>query len=178
MSISKYKVLQFVFSIIEAIPPLDRLANRWAINRVVNRARNRPHPLSTVHDYVSSRGLTDRRWSGRHLPPKVKDDLPDPETLKVLFERPDGNQRMCPKSTSLFPAFAQYLTDGFLRTESDGIITPSLKSCSILRTSTLAPVFVATLRTTRLIFARSMVGRICKRLRSASDLKKPVKRGV
>ncbi|QFT92009.1 heme peroxidase [Roseovarius sp. THAF9] len=61
------------------------------------------------------------------MPPKVKDDLPDPETLKVLFERPDGNQRMCPKSTSLFPAFAQYLTDGFLRTESDGIITPSLK---------------------------------------------------
>ena len=121
MKISRYKVMEFVFGIIEELPTLAKLVNRWAINRVVNRARVRPHPLSTVHDYVSWRGLTDRRWSGRHLPPEKRESSPDIETLMGLYRRPDGTQRLCPKSTCLFPTFAQYLTDGFLRTESEGI---------------------------------------------------------
>jgi prostaglandin-endoperoxide synthase 2 len=33
-----------------------------------------------------------------------------------LFQRPAGRQRLSDKSTCLFPAFAQYLTDGFIRT--------------------------------------------------------------
>ena len=76
-----------------------------------------------MHDYVSWRGLTDRRWSGRHLPPSRRTDLPDIEPLLALYRRPDGEQRLCPKSTCLFPTFAQYLTDGFLRTETDGILS-------------------------------------------------------
>src|SRR5207244_11591179 len=43
-------------------------------------------------------------------------DLPKTERLIGLFERPAGQQRFCSKSTCLFPAFAQYLTDGFIRT--------------------------------------------------------------
>ena len=124
----KYSFQKTLFSIIEFIPPLAQFANKWAINRVVNRARARPHPLSTVHDYVSWRGLTDRRWSGRHLPPGRRTDLPDIEPLLALYRRPDGEQRLCPKSTCLFPTFAQYLTDGFLRTETDGILSDATKA--------------------------------------------------
>ncbi len=121
MSLLPYSVKAKLFGIVEAIEPLAQLVNRWAINRTISRARPRPHPLSTVHDYVSWRGLTDRRWSGRHLPPKVRQNPPQIGDLLELFERRDGTQRMCPKSTCLFPAFAQYLTDGFLRTESDNM---------------------------------------------------------
>ncbi|WP_436398552.1 peroxidase family protein [Roseobacter sp. S98] len=116
-----YRLQEFLFRIIEGIPPLAELVNRWAINRVVKRARFRPHPMSTRHDYVSWAGLTDRRWSGRHLPPDPREDMPDPEALAALFARRDGHQRMCPKSTCLFPAFAQYLTDGFIRTETEDL---------------------------------------------------------
>lgn len=122
MSFPSYALQEFVFSIVEAIPPLQKLVNKWAINRVVNRARPRPHPLSTQRDYVCWPGLTDRRWSGRHLPPRPRADPPAPETLATLFKRRDGEQRLCPKSTCLFPAFAQYLTDGFIRTESEHLI--------------------------------------------------------
>lgn len=122
MSLLPYSVQKALFSIVEAIPFAAKLANRWAINRVVNRARPRPHPLSTERDYVWWGGLTDRRWSGRHLPPRPRRNAPDPEALAALFRRKDGAQRMCPKSTCLFPAFAQYLTDGFIRTESEDLL--------------------------------------------------------
>lgn len=36
--------------------------------------------------------------------------------VQALFSRPPGRQRTSDKSTCLFPAFAQYLTDGFIRT--------------------------------------------------------------
>jgi len=124
MSFLSYETQKFLFSIVEAIPALSNFANKWAINRVVNRARPRPHPLSTERDYVCWPGLTDRRWSARHLPPSPRPNPPAPEALTVLFKRKDGEQRLCPKSTCLFPAFAQYLTDGFIRTETEGLAPP------------------------------------------------------
>ena len=122
MPSTRYMLLKTVLAAVEAIPPIRDFANSWAINRVVKRARSRPHPLSTLHDYTSWDGLTDKRWSGRHLPPRPRPNPPDPATLSVLFARKDGTQRLCPKSTCLFPAFAQYLTDGFIRTESAGFV--------------------------------------------------------
>jgi len=121
MSRLSYRLQSVAFSIVEAIEPLASIANKWAINRVVKRARVRPHPLSTQHDYVSWAGLTDRKWSARHLPPVVRDNPPSVDALMGLFKRGADGQRMCPKSTCLFPAFAQYLTDGFIRTESEGL---------------------------------------------------------
>jgi prostaglandin-endoperoxide synthase 2 len=102
------------------------LANHWpwlagkvnpiAINGLVNKCRTRPHPWSTAHDYVSWTSLTDQTWSARHLPPvPASPTTPTAGELTGLFAR-SGDQVMSDKSTVLFPAFAQYLTDGFLRT--------------------------------------------------------------
>src|SRR5262249_42931761 len=61
--------------------------------------------------------LTDRTYFARHLP---ADDsakpLPPMADVMRLFKREENRQRPCSKSTLLFPVFAQYLTDGFLRT--------------------------------------------------------------
>jgi prostaglandin-endoperoxide synthase 2 len=94
------------------------------INKIVQSGRNRPHPWSTKHDYISWSGLTDRSYSARLLPAMP---LPEEEKLGTrrppldqtaqLFAAPASGQRPCRKSTLLFPAFAQYLTDGFLRTQ-------------------------------------------------------------
>jgi prostaglandin-endoperoxide synthase 2 len=99
-------------------------ANEFLINRLVNRGRNRPHPWSTKNDYISWTGLTDRTYNSRLLREKP---YPSTEALgtrrpplaevKKLFQTPPTGQRVCRKSTMLFPAFAQYLTDGFLRTQ-------------------------------------------------------------
>lgn len=95
---------------------LHDLLNSIAINRAVNVCRHRPHPWSTVHDYVSWASLSDQRWSARHLPATRIANLPSPLDVIGIFKRPAGPQQSCRKSTCLFPAFAQYLTDGFIRT--------------------------------------------------------------
>ncbi|UVO54458.1 peroxidase family protein [Sphingomonas sp. SUN039] len=97
-------------------PWFARAVNNFAINDVVNSTRNRPHPWSTASDYISWKGLTDRSWSARHLPPRDLPDLPEVEAVAALFAKTGPDQVECPKSTCLFPAFAQYLTDGFIRT--------------------------------------------------------------
>ncbi|MFN2455139.1 MAG: peroxidase family protein [Pyrinomonadaceae bacterium] len=106
--------------------PVMAVANKWtwfgrklnkvAINSVINVSRRRPHPWSTAHDYTSWISLTDQRFSARHLPAKRISNLPDIEELVGFFKRPSEGQILSDKSTCLFPAFAQYLTDGFIRT--------------------------------------------------------------
>ncbi|MEM9795927.1 MAG: peroxidase family protein [Pseudomonadota bacterium] len=161
MSILSYRTKQRLFSIVEAIPPLAAWVNRWAINRVVKRARTRPHPLSTGQDYVCWPGLTDRRWSGRHLPPRPRENMPQIDDLLWLFRRPEETQRLCPKSTCLFPAFAQYLTDGFLRTETEDLLPEGEAAASRLRRNTsnheidLCPLYGRTAAQTRALRQRS-----------------------
>jgi prostaglandin-endoperoxide synthase 2 len=87
------------------------------INAIMKATRARPHPWSTKTDYVSWPGLTDRTYSARHLPSADIPSLPDIDEVTTLFTRTQAHQLFCPKSTTLFPAFAQYLTDGFLRTQ-------------------------------------------------------------
>jgi prostaglandin-endoperoxide synthase 2 len=95
----------------------------YAINRAVHATRNRPHPFSTLSDYTSWDSLTDRTYLARHLPPVPPPvrAAPDQKAVQALFKRPPGGQRMSDKSTCLFPAFAQYLTDGFIRTDASNL---------------------------------------------------------
>ncbi len=102
---------------IAGIGLLYRPLNRFVINLSVNITRRRPHAYSTLTSYTSWSSLTDKTYLGRHLPAKVAPaDLPSVRELTALFRRPEANAPVCPKSTLLFPVFAQYLTDGFLRT--------------------------------------------------------------
>jgi len=106
---------------------LDDDVNRAVIDRAVNVCRNRPHPWSTKNDYISWSGLTDRSYNARLLPAKPYPTVeaigtckPPTADVAALFALlPGKQQRLCPKSTGLFPAFAQYLTDGFIRTKLD-----------------------------------------------------------
>ncbi len=97
---------------------LSHRASNLVVNEAVGTTRNRPHPWSTFSDYTSWQGLTDRTYLARHLPPVANPpNLPDPAHVQRLFARPGGTQTLSAKSTCLFPAFAQYLTDGFIRTD-------------------------------------------------------------
>jgi prostaglandin-endoperoxide synthase 2 len=108
---------RFIFNLANKWEWLGKKINAYAINSLVNVCPHRPHPWSTVSDYVSWISLSDMHWSARHLPAFYpKKNLPRPDLIREMFVRPANGQRYCEKSTVLFPAFAQYLTDGFIRT--------------------------------------------------------------
>ncbi|HWD41320.1 MAG TPA: hypothetical protein VG944_20920, partial [Fimbriimonas sp.] len=94
----------------------ERLINCTLINHIVSQARSRPHPWSTMSPYTSWSSLTDKTWSARCLPEVlVPEDLPAEKDAAEIFRR-SKPQVLSKKSTVVFPAFAQYLTDGFIRT--------------------------------------------------------------
>lgn len=138
-------------------PWFGRKLNRFAINAAVNQCRHRPHPWSTVHSYVSWRSLTDRTYSARHLPETdlPSDRLPDISTILELFRRQQF--RPCPKSTCLFPAFAQYLTDGFIRTRMPHSSEPDEARLRLQNTSNheidLCPLYGRNVEQTRALRA-------------------------
>lgn len=121
----------------QAIPPLERWLNKVLIHRAVSKCPYRPNPLSLMSDYPSWDSLTDRTYSGRHLPPasaeyleKIQSLAPlpafdprnspePPEWVNKLFLRETDKPRLSAKSTVLFSNFAQWFTDGFLRTDYD-----------------------------------------------------------
>jgi prostaglandin-endoperoxide synthase 2 len=108
-----------LWSFVQGVPFLARVANQAIINTAVNASRTRPHPFSTMADYTSWSSLTDRTFFARHLPADEISPPPPPlDSVLALFKRDPKAVRECRKSTLLFPIFAQYLTDGFLRTSS------------------------------------------------------------
>lgn len=108
------QVIFFVLLVLSKISP--RLASRLMIWQILRQSRFRPHPFSMVHDYTSWTSLTDKRFSARHLPARKAARLPDVAKILPIFRRDFSGPVFCEKSTCLFPAFAQYLTDGFVRT--------------------------------------------------------------
>ncbi|WP_262386420.1 hypothetical protein ROLI_004530 [Roseobacter fucihabitans] len=135
--------IPWLVGLIAKIPPLDAFINRIVINRIVNQVRNRPHVFSTKTPYTSWSSLTDTRWSARHLEASPIDQttLPAFEKLRPLFARTEDTQRMCPKSTCLFPSFAQYLTDGFIRTATDETSPDRLKMNTSNHNIDLCPLY-------------------------------------
>lgn len=114
-----FKVLlarcRVVCGLIQKIDWLNRLANALIINHAIGEIPARPNPLSCGWAYTTWEGLTNRRWSGRHLPPRpASQSLKSAqEVAKKLFGREAGMIESN-KSTLLFPYFAQWFTDGFL----------------------------------------------------------------
>jgi prostaglandin-endoperoxide synthase 2 len=100
-------------------PKVRSVANRWLINNTVYTMPPRPLRMSTYSDYRSWPGLADRSWSARHLPPDpaLQERVPDLASVADLFLRTETGDRPSPKSTLLFPHFAQWFVDGFLRTD-------------------------------------------------------------
>ena len=114
--------------LVQRIGPLQRLVNRLAINSLIGRIEPRPNPLSTMASYTSWASQTDRTWSSRHLPPvpqaeqrSPKEGPPTSAAVAGLFRR--NGVVESPKTTVLFTYFAQWLTDGILRTQRDGPTT-------------------------------------------------------
>ncbi|CAA9265527.1 MAG: Animal haem peroxidase [uncultured Chloroflexi bacterium] len=98
---------------------LRRPLNRLLINSAIYRIPTRPYAYSTMGSYTSWDSLTDRTFTGRHLPPvaRLPATLPPLDEAAKVFERPAGGARVSAKSTMLFAHFAQWFTDGFLRTD-------------------------------------------------------------
>ncbi|GAB4392755.1 MAG: hypothetical protein Tsb0032_09540 [Kiloniellaceae bacterium] len=113
----KDRLLGGVLKVVAAVPPLHRVVNRRLINSYANAAGFRPRAFSMAAGYTTWRGLTDRRYSGRHLPaaPVYTAALPPADEVLKLFKK-SGDLRA--RDTSLlFPFFAQWFTDSFLRTK-------------------------------------------------------------
>lgn len=105
-----------VWRAIERVPKLHSRVSATLVDRTIRKIPTRPNPLSTVSDYTSWTSLTDRAWDSRHLPPAEDRPLPPAESVAALFNR-DGEMIPCEKSTLLFPYFAEWFVDGFLRSE-------------------------------------------------------------
>jgi len=122
---------------------VQEFISKFAINKLANKTPPRPRPYSLwsevpkpsgranqgpVSDYTSWPSLTDRSFSGRHLPPCTQaevDQLPvesefvNPDEtgpITALFKRVE--QRNSTKNTMTFPFFAQWFTDSFLRVDA------------------------------------------------------------
>ncbi len=97
-------------------PRLRPHVNRLLINSAISKVPTRPNPLSTLASYTSWSSLTDRSYDARHLPPRQIEKLPPAEEVADLFVR-RGEDTLCAKSTVTFAYFAQWFTDGFLRSD-------------------------------------------------------------
>ena len=106
---------KWLWTLIQAIPWLRRIVNYRLLNRAIDPIAARPEPLCNGWEYTTWEGLNNRRWSSRHLPPADAGELPDAEVVaKDLFQREESEFRPSPKSTLVFPYFAQWFVDGFL----------------------------------------------------------------
>ena len=137
------KVLSYVLSnfkpfwdFIQNNPKLKCKANKFLLNSLIYKIPTRPFPYSLMtlaphipgtdkpkktDTYISWDSLTDRSYTGRHLPPDPEfnreGNLPPLKDLKVLFQKRDGQTIYSEKSTLLFPYWVQWFTDSFLRTD-------------------------------------------------------------
>ncbi|MDF5717075.1 MAG: peroxidase family protein [Rhizonema sp. NSF051] len=128
--------LKPMWNFIQSNDTLKKVVNKTIINNAVLKVPTRPYPFSTKSPYTSWESLTERNYSGLHLPPldwkpltnknylgfnlapteKFEKNLPPVEDLAVLYKK-TGETQYSPKSTLMFPYFVQWFTDSFLRTD-------------------------------------------------------------
>ncbi len=128
--------LKPIWNFIQSNDALKKRVNKTLINNAILKIPTRPYAFSTKSPYTSWESLTERNYSGLHLPPvdwkpltdknylgvnlapaeKFEKNLPPVEDLAVLYKKP-GQTQYSPKSSLLFPYFVQWFTDSFLRTD-------------------------------------------------------------
>lgn len=113
--LSRYR---WLWQFIQSIPWLKRKVNSLLVNNAIKAMPYRPEPFCNNWDYTTWEGLTNQRWSSRHLPAAAAvnaESLPNAKDLATeLFSRGAGGFRESEKSTLVFPYFAQWFVDGFL----------------------------------------------------------------
>src|SRR3954463_6902902 len=91
------------------IEPIRGLVSRAVINKFGYATTLRPRALSLASDYTSWLSLTDRTFSGRHLPPATPEAqaaLPPEEDVVALYRR---ERLIASTDTSvMFMFFAQW----------------------------------------------------------------------
>lgn len=98
-------------------PGLRRCLSRQIVNYYAYATTPRPRALTLGSDYTTWRTLTDRTYTGRHLPPATPDQQekwPDQADVVTLFRR--DREIKSTDTSVLFMFFAQWFTDSFLRT--------------------------------------------------------------
>src|SRR6476469_9730792 len=103
---------------IGGVEPIRRLVSRQMINRFGYSTTLRPRALSLAGDYTSWLSLTDRTYSGRHLPPSSPEyqaKLPPAADVVALYRR--DKLKPADDTSVMFMFFAQWFTDSFLRTD-------------------------------------------------------------
>lgn len=125
-------ILDEILGGIHEAPLLGDAISRLAINHIAASTVPRPRAFSLwsplppgagamgpVTDYTSWPALTDRSYSGRHLPPAEQssvDALPSLDKVMPLFDR--AGSAKTDRSSVLFMFFAQWFTDSVLRVDS------------------------------------------------------------
>jgi prostaglandin-endoperoxide synthase 2 len=103
-----------VWSVIQAVGPLEHFFNRALINQGLDSVPARPYRLSMKEEYTSIDTLLDKTYSARELPGVFeRRESPDAAAVAKLFERDTFIEDE--KSTVFFAYVAQWFTDGFLR---------------------------------------------------------------
>jgi prostaglandin-endoperoxide synthase 2 len=111
-------VVATAIDVLRHVPLGPRLITSTFVGVLANATEPRPRPLTLAADYTTWVGLTDRSFTGRHLPPAPPDrPLPSEAEVLELFRRPPGQEVPSEDTTVMFLLFAQWFTDSFLRTD-------------------------------------------------------------
>jgi len=104
--------------VLRHVPFGPRLVTSAFVSLLANGTPPRPRPFTLAGDYTSWISLTDRSFTGRHLPVAAQGGLlPSEAEVLDLFRRPRGQETPSVDTSVLFLLFAQWFTDSFLRTD-------------------------------------------------------------
>src|SRR5680860_1189288 len=77
------------FGVLEHLPFVPKVVTAILVGVLANATAPRPRPFTLASDYTSWLSLTDRTFTGRHLPAAVPGTvkLPSETAVKELFRR-------------------------------------------------------------------------------------------